>query len=350
VWGKVKNVSPAAVNTSALIFGVNWDETGATKPVSSIDAVYDNGVLLSSGTDRADLTTLQENTPAAGQVDTCIAEGLLKLGSSPAGQITCDVTEGETASERSAAKIVKRILLGPGGLQSADLDDISFNDLHAINNATCGFYISDNQTILESCTAVLGSLGAWLLPSRNGVFQVGQFTAPVGVPRLTLSDNEILVGRGGLARQATGDNGAGIPAWRVNINYQRNWTVQNAGELGGAVTDSRRVWLELFERASVVEDESIQTHHLLAPELTFTSLFDDEVDANAEAARRLLLYKAHRDRFKLKLANEFTTGLELGDVIELSVNRFGLNDGKLFLLIGVTEVAGLNTVELDLWG
>jgi hypothetical protein len=69
VWGKVRNISPAAVNTSALIFGFNWDETGATKAISSVDAVYDNGVLLGVGTNHASLAALQAATPTAGQAD-----------------------------------------------------------------------------------------------------------------------------------------------------------------------------------------------------------------------------------------------------------------------------------------
>jgi hypothetical protein len=45
--------------------------------------------------------------PGEATYDTCLAEGLFRLGSMPAGQITCDAIQGDTVAKRTVAQIVK---------------------------------------------------------------------------------------------------------------------------------------------------------------------------------------------------------------------------------------------------
>ncbi len=344
-WGKARNISPAPVNTSHPLFGCNFDESGNTLPVASIDAVYDNGVLLTFGADRADLAALQAASPAGGTYDTCLAEALIKPGTVPAS-LTCDVTEGTSAADRTAAQIVKRILEGPGGLTTADYETVTFARLDVLNSAECGIYLTDETTILEVTTALLDSIGGWLLPSRDGLFRVGRFEAPSGPAVRSLSEVEILSAE----RQATGDEGRGVPAYLVALNYQRNWTVRNADEVDRNISDARKAWLQQETRTVTSEDASVLVTHLLAPELSIETRLDVTADAEIEAVRRLNLYKVLRDRYRVTVPAKYAAGLRLGHDVELTLDRFGLQDGKLFKLIGIEETASRDKAVLECWG
>ncbi|MEI6002746.1 hypothetical protein H3V53_38305 [Paraburkholderia bengalensis] len=90
VYGQVMNIAPKCVNTSALIY------QASDQPNCAITAVYDNGVVLTKDADYPDLATLQSTAPTAGHVR-CF-QGYLRLGSSPASQVTCDATSGVSSA------------------------------------------------------------------------------------------------------------------------------------------------------------------------------------------------------------------------------------------------------------
>ncbi|MDD2367332.1 MAG: hypothetical protein PHN84_14330, partial [Desulfuromonadaceae bacterium] len=84
VYGSVANITPVLVNTAKLTYQVS------DKAVYSI-AVFDNGVPITADGDCSDVAALQVETVSAGTFKTCLAAGLFRLGSSPVGQVTCNV-------------------------------------------------------------------------------------------------------------------------------------------------------------------------------------------------------------------------------------------------------------------
>lgn len=346
MWGKVRNVTPATANAYDLIYQVN---DGA---VNSIDAVYSNGVALTpSGSDRANLAALQGAVIAAGQYDTCNALGLFRLGGAPGGLVTCDATQGANAAARTAGQIAKAILTGPGGLAGADYDNATFTALDTANAAVCGVYVDSQRTVADVVSEVLNSVGAWIVPNRLGVFQVGRFAAPaITNPVATFTTVEILDSGEPVRRLPTGDQGRGVPAWRVTVRHTKNYTVMSAGQLAGAVTAANASFFNLEYRERRSESSALLTRHPNAPELVYDTLLTSESDAATESARRQALYGVQRDRYAIRVKSDYALGLNLGDTVELAIDRYGLSAGRNFVIIGIAENAESNVTELDLWG
>src|SRR5690606_4256550 len=89
--GWCENVPAVLVDDVNLVYQVHF------RGVESIAAVRDKGVTLTAASDRADYAALVGATIAPGAYDTCLAEGLFRLGASPEGRITADV-EGDTGA------------------------------------------------------------------------------------------------------------------------------------------------------------------------------------------------------------------------------------------------------------
>lgn len=164
------------------------------------------------------------------------------------------------------------------------------------------------------------------------------------LPVLTITEREQI----SISKQKTTDTDRGLPAYRVNFNYKKNFNVQNPGTLAGASPLTYRAFAELEYRSVKAEDLSVQTKHLLATEIERDSLIVGESAANTEATRLLNVYKKQRELYTVALQTE--TVLNINDVVKLKLNRFGLDDGKLFRVIGLVESGARTQTELTLWG
>ena len=98
--GEVFNATGKPVNASLLIY--QWSD----KPVEAIPTVYDNGVPLNFDGDVATEASLISGTASSGGFITCVAIACAKLGASPAGMITADVSTGggSAAASGTAAR------------------------------------------------------------------------------------------------------------------------------------------------------------------------------------------------------------------------------------------------------
>lgn len=339
-WGTCFNVTAQVANAYDLVYLFS-DGT-----VHSIVA-YDGGVALTNDGDVANLAALLAWTQVPGHYKTSLALGLLRLGGSPAFGLTADVTEGATSAARTAAQIVDRMLLS-FGISGGDIDGATVTALDAKNAAECGLLVTQNTTCLTAATQVVDSIGGYLVPDRNGVFQVGRFEAPSGAPVVSL-DEDTIIGSS-LQRIATGDDGRGIPTWRVTVNYGFNNTVQKDTQLAGAVTDARRVFLANQWRTAADSDASVQTRHKLAVDVTLNSCLAYESDAGTEATRCLTLHKVRRDAYRVGAMLDYGDAADLGSIVKLTSPRFGLGSGQLFVVIGRLDDYQNKQIQLDLWG
>ena len=224
LYGPVPNATPVCVNTSRLIY------QGHESALQDIPAVYDKGVSLVRGADYSSAAEMQANQPSPGEYRAYLAGGMFRLGSSPVGQITFDGIEGTTSADRTAVQIAKRIALRK--ILSSELDAADITALDAANSAEIGIYITDETNIAAALDEVLGSIGAWYGFDSLGVLNMGRLEAPSGTPAVTLTPVEVL----SVERKATNDAGRGVPPYRVNLGYARNYTVQDAGSLAGRVS------------------------------------------------------------------------------------------------------------------
>lgn len=223
-FGPVYNATPVCVNTSRLIYQGN-------ELTAAIPAVYDKGVLLTAGAAYATPADMQANEPAPNtyRVLSHATGTFFRLGSSPVGAITFDGIEGATAADRTAAQTGKRIAsraIAAGDIYAADVAA-----LDAANSAEVGIFISQEMTVAEALDQVLGSVGAWYAFDSNTKLRMAQLTAATGAPDFTLTTDDYE----SLEIVASNDFGRGVPPYKVNLSYQKNYTVQNTGELAGSV-------------------------------------------------------------------------------------------------------------------
>ena len=343
LFGAALNIPAIQANSFDLIFQVS------DGPISSIDAVYDAGAPLLFSANYASVAALRSASIQGGYYATCTAQGLFRIGSSPFGQITCDATEGATPASRTAAQVAYRICLR-GGLLAADFNPASITGLDVDNSAETGIWISDEMEVLEAANTVLQSVGGWLLPNRNGVFEVGRLEAPSSPIVATYTEEECLDRGAGIERIATGDQGAGVPTWKVTLRYARNWATQGSADLAGCVAAARRTELAQEYRTVVVEDAAVKTIHPLATELTVDTLLTEPADALAEANRLLSIYKVRRDRLIVPLDATLAAPADLGRTITMQFSRWGYNAGRPMVILGMTENAVAGITELDIWG
>lgn len=350
-YGVVRNAAPPCVNTSRLIYQVN---DGA---VASITA-YDNGLALTAGAAYASQADMEATAPAGGQYRAWLAGGYFRLGSSPAGQITADVTVGATAAARTGAQILNALATGPGALPVGDVSAADVTALDAATSAEIGLWISDEIDVRDAMAKVSDSVGAYFGFDRLGVLRMRRLEAPSGTAALVfrrlsngVAAEPTTADIVDLERVPTQDQGRGVPAYRVKLGYRRAWSTQTDG-LAGAVTAARREFLREPLRYVTSTDTAIQTKHLLARELNYDTLLDSETAAQTEADRRLTLRKVRRDRLRLtaRMDAGLTTTIDLGSVVQVVLPRFGYSAGRLFTVIGIEADAARNLVILDLWG
>lgn len=310
LFGKCNNVTPVLVNTSKLIWQVS------DSALQSIAGVYDNGVLLTQAAGYTDQADMEANAPLAGQYRVWLAGGCFRLGSSPAGAITADAIQGAAAANRTAGQIIKGLVVEKLG--AGQVVEQSIIDLDTAAPYTVGFYTGDSSVdVSTALDAMCASVGAWWGFDNSGLFWSKQLTPPdASQALLNLTEAEIL----SLERTATADSDKGVPIYKVNLDFSKNWTVQTSG-LAGSIADNqltfesdegtqltvdRRNLLGMEYIRTVAEDATVQTKHLLAPEITVQTTIDTLTDANTEAARLLALRKVRRDRLNVQVPMDNT--------------------------------------------
>lgn len=298
-----------------------------------------------------DLVALQSVSIGTGEYAVCLSLGLFRLGSTPAGEITADC-RGDASGDGyvcTAADIAARILTTKGGLSSEDLIADSFSELAGTAPYELGVYIDSEISIPAVLDMVLDSIGGWYSITRLGRVLAGRFGLPSGDPVAEYDPSFWLADS--FQKMPPHDEGGGLPVWRVTMEYGRNWTVQSGKPVGTTeFRRSRRAWLEAEYRKVSAEDETVKTAHLRAPELTFTSLLGLRADAEAEAERRLAIYFVRRDRFELTVPSAEAVHVSLGDTVRLTTDRLGLQAGKLFVVLGISENYTENETGLTVYG
>jgi len=329
LFGRARNVTPVMVDSGNGRYQVH------DGPIEDVDALYVGGVAY----------TKVAGAPGANQYAVDTATGFVTAGGAPVTeQVTCDVKGAKPGGIylTTTADIVQEIVTTYGGLMPADLDSQSFTALDAANSATVGVYVdgSNDKNILEVLDELVASVGGFYGFDRSGSFEVGRLEPPGGTPAATFTDVEVLE----IERLATA-----LPVHRVRLGFQLNWTVQVEFQLSDSAPSSRREFTARELRQTTAEDATVLDKHPLAEDLEVDTLLDPSADASAEASRLLDLYKVDRSVYRVKLKTQ-PFALELGDTVKLTYPRFGLASGKDLRVIGLTEDAGVNEVEVTLWG
>lgn len=361
-WGKLRNIAPTRV-AKMPIFQAN-DGALADWP-----GFYANGAAWERELpDYGSVAEMIATAPASGKYRACLVGGYARAGSEPVGTVTADVVEGASAADRTAAQIIKRLVLASGVATLATISAADIALVDALQPAELGIYVNDDTSYASALDRVAETIGGWRGFDRFDMFRLARLDAPAGVPVATFR----MFQRGDAARidelQLLGlePRPAAVPAWASRLAFDPNPNV--IAEPAASVTDPERLgWLRNAWRWASYEQAGVKLQHPGAAELVFgdgyeqdatgprvagpATLFLDRGAAEAENIRRLALF-GRRQRFKATVAldEDTATAVELGRVVSIVYPRWGLGGGKLFRVTGMEYNALRGVAYLELWG
>ena len=331
-FGKIMNASPRLVNASAHRYQVHDGR------INAITEVYDRRVPL-----------VYNEAPTIGEYSVDLESGIITLGSKPSGHITVDF-EGYSDDHypTSVGDIILQIATVFGGLNVDDVHTESFDQLNSVNSSDVGIYVKEDSTVKGVLTPLCESIGAYYVFDQTGRLKVGRIEQPKPSPDHTVDDNDLL----GISRVQSSDDDKGVPTFSVSLDYQKNYTLQDIDDLAGSVQEQDSAFTHYEYRSTVSQDLSIKSTHLLSPEIKITTLLVNELDAEEEADRLLQLYKVRRYFYvlTLPLIDQFDL-VDLGDTLEITLDRMGMGEGKNFLIVGIDKFSPtINSLQLWVWG
>jgi cell shape-determining protein MreC len=117
---------------------------------------------------------------------------------------------------------------------------------------------------------------------------------------------------------------------------------------GGVTSDVQSFVSEPF-RYVTYENETVRLKNNQATERVFETSLATQADAQALLARLAAIYSVKRQVFEVTVYKTLYRYF-LGDVVRLQYDRYGLNNGAAFLVVGVSDNAATGQTVLTLWG
>ncbi len=346
LYGSVLNISPVLVNTSKLIYQVSLDG------FDIVSNVYDMGVVLSNyGTNYATLVDLEATAPPSNQYRVYSGAGgcFFRLSSPPAGAVTCDAEnyDAVTPVEYNYIKNVVHRLIN--SIESKTFGGFLSTYSYPYDYET-GIYITDSETAINAISDVLDSITGFLMFSEvdPNFYLLGLLEDPSSFsPDTYITQADVM----SIERMETRDSNKGVASWKMTLNYAKNYTVQNDSDLAGSVTNTRK---NVLKREFLSESEislPILYANPLSPEISKNTLILNRLDVFSENHRIVSFYNVDRILLKIELPIlDYLPLLEISNRINLTFNRFGLQTGRNFIIIGVLYDYPAMKYKLTLWG
>ena len=333
-FGKCFNIAPVLVDPVRLIYQAHaWS-------MQAVDAVYDAGVALTASGDYADITLA---APGSGEFATCLAKGLIKLGSTPAGRITADVRgDNQGGYAASASQICVRMateLYDTLSFPMDEIDTVGWSKIHEANPGESGIYITAKRTMRQLLDSLLNPCLCYWYFTRFGLLSADQIDTG-GIAQTAIAADEI--------------DGSGLkmsdyiaPAWRISVGYAPAWTVQNEDELAGYTSDLRRTFVGNQYRMVTYENRAVRTANSKPLERTFYTNVADKASAEALLERFVRVYGKER-RIYQGIAYNGLFRIALGDVVDVNYPRYAI--AGAMVVVGIGEDSSTGQTTLDLWG
>lgn len=215
-YGSCRYVTPVLINSAYQVYQVN------DGPVTNITAVYENAYVVSASKgDAANYSDLIGYDLKPGELITCVALGLFRLGAAPSGKITADVT-GRTNAGSTLASITQRILLEAGVLAS-DIDMASINTVGAAKS-WC-LYLEEQANAGELLKEAYAGAWCYIFADNLGILRAGDWLA-----NGSMLDLEIVPGSLTMPGTAAAN-------YSVTINAERCWSRHSESEISPAIIE-----------------------------------------------------------------------------------------------------------------
>lgn len=335
-YGEVFNVPLKLVNAGLNIYQVHDGS------IEEFTAVYDRGVELNNQGDVANITS---TTVSGGNYKTQLSGGYIRLGGNPDGTITADVKGDNTGGyiDKTGA-IISRLAqnkMGQNNFTGDDIDQGGLNKLDIDYPVSVGLFIDSNTQLNNVLNNLTVPLNFYWYFNREGQLSAKAIDEP-SVSVLTIDENQVIEDSFEQVLSIT-------PAWRVKAGYQKNWRVQNLDDLAAATSTAQKEFAIEEYRKLVSQDSITRGQTLIQREIEFDSSLVEETDAQDYIDRLKRIYQDKRSVYRLTTYN-LLFKVFIGDTITLKYPRYGLNNGKEFVIVSVSEDAEDNQTTLEIWG
>lgn len=231
-FGNCQCVDPVLIDPAKWIYQVH-----GYGPVASITA-YEFAQALDPAKkkpDCANFAALAALTLLPGEWGTCLAEGLFRLGGTPAKKVSADLT---FSGSQNISTIVPA-LLAVAGVPGAKIGSFS-----AFSSVGWDHYQTTQITVGEVARTALRQAGGYLIADGTGVWRCGNYFAPKS-PATIADDGSTPVNIRMIKELA-----APPPVWKVSVGYHRCWNVHNASDVSPAIA-------EISDAAEAANDAAI---------------------------------------------------------------------------------------------
>lgn len=352
--GPCFNVTPRLILATTLIYQLT------DSAMFAVSAVRNGGTAWTFGTDRANYAAMAASAPASGAFyDTCLAEGLIRLGQQPDRDITVDFT-GDTQPSvpyLKRANIAQRIVTRAG--TTISVNAASVTALNTLQPADTNFFWDKEISKAAALTEVMqGCLGFWWV-NLSGELVLGQIDTPTGTAQATFNFKR----RPGSAQSDFVSDPEALetaadPRWKTTLGYKRNYTIQEASTLAAGVGPGNVMLYGQEAQWSTIETANQRTYWPTAPEVKMLSGFTTlDLTFLAEVLRQQTIFQGIPtgsrllERIKIRVyVDPFTALGYMGGVVAIAgYDRYSWSNPRKLLVVGV-EFSGDAYTTLTLWG
>jgi hypothetical protein len=331
VSSPVRNIPVVLVNAASRIY--RW-----TDGASTLVQVYEDGApVYTNAGNVADV--FASGSPSAGAFYSSNAQGMIRLGSDPAGTITVD---GAGGSGPLVTAVLRDLIMTTLALPAGYLDETSVTSTAVTAAYTGGWAWTGQESGREAIKPLLAALGARLIASRSGGLRLwplralGSTTSPVASLDPTTAVSMAAVPMGGPLTP---------PAAFWSVGYARTHSTTTTPKPTVSATERER--LAKPYRTAVWSDATNLTRYAQAsrPDMVATALLQ-QADAQSLANSLGALWGVQRSLWQVTLPTASALLREIGDVVTLQWPADGLRTGALGQVVGDSLRAGDPTASL----
>lgn len=249
--GLCYGVPVACLNSFHLIYASNYDRNGNRGAITAVYGVFDKGGKLTFSANYSDLTALIAAVVPGGHYATCLDEGLIKLGTSPKGLVTADLENRKYSVFEEALNLL-------GWTPDVEYDATEAEAVvptHARYQS--GYFVREDETVLDVVTHDLNSLSAWGSPDQSGKLRFGRLKLHTELSAQSFYFSEDTIKKSTL-KKLVPPVPQGIPVRRINVSYNRVWGAEDASSLLESLSPSEAIFRSNSHQvAGIIDDSNI---------------------------------------------------------------------------------------------
>ncbi len=331
VLGRVWNYKPILIDPVKLIYQMH------DGPIIAVNGVFDGGAALTYHASYATYALLAAATIPAGKYGQCDSEGVIRLGGTPARDVTVHI-DGHASAGIHVRSIASWLATQLEPQIWVDIETAAFDLLPPYS---AGWVWTEPFSYQEALSRFVGDVG-WVWGSlRPGPMTVGQLLPPDNTAIVREFDEVDILKLERLSLPA----GYESTHHRRIVRYQKNWTVQPQSVLVATAVEST---FRQQEWKTVFANSGLDARNALDAPVLDTSL---QASSTAQVLADALidLHGARRKLFSLqtKIYGEVPP---LTSNVLVTYPRFGLDGGVPFRVISLQHNYREGLATMLLWG